>query len=63
MAADVQSQAEFRTGKPHRLFRVGPRTPWAITGDHRRVLIAVRVGGQVEPPLKVVTRWTQSQKR
>jgi serine/threonine protein kinase len=63
MAADVQSQGEFRTGKPRRLFRVGPRTPWAITGDHSRILIAVRAGGQSEPPLKVVTNWAQAHKR
>jgi serine/threonine-protein kinase len=63
MSAVVQSQAEFRTATPQRLFHVGARTPWAASGDHRRILAAVHSGGDHEPPLKVVIHWAQPSKR
>ena len=60
MAVAVDTRNGFQIGAPRRLFRVGPKLPWAAAGDHSRFLVAVRGRDAVDPPLKVVTGWMPS---
>ncbi|HET6348602.1 MAG TPA: protein kinase [Candidatus Krumholzibacteria bacterium] len=57
ISVQVDTRDGFRTEKPHRLFRIGPKVVWAPAGDHSRFLVAVRSREDVDPPLNVITHW------
>jgi hypothetical protein len=60
MAVDVTASAAFQAGTPTPMFRLptGP-TPWDVTADARRFLVAVPVERSSQAPFTVVLNWQE----